>query len=280
MINIEHYTYRVSWSAADGEFVATCAELPSLSWLAGWLPGRRSEGSDPGGRGRRPRPAGPAPRAGRCRRRAGRQPQPVGQRPSGTDLTSSSHRYAAAGCISEGFPKRSRAEPMATVWPLRIPGTRVAAQLRIRGCAWFLGRPTCWLGRPGRAVLPPAPPARPPGPPGTRYASAGGGRDLCHSALTGRALMRSPSENERGPVCHTEPAAKRSPGWARRRRARRGRCLADAQRACAAATVRSRPRERDTRPAACAASRTVPAPWRLTWLRRGLAVTRRSRQAL
>jgi predicted HicB family RNase H-like nuclease len=29
-----HYTYRVSWSKDDGEHVATCAEFPSLSWLA------------------------------------------------------------------------------------------------------------------------------------------------------------------------------------------------------------------------------------------------------
>jgi hypothetical protein len=28
-----HYTYRVSWSAEDDEFVAVCLELPSLSWL-------------------------------------------------------------------------------------------------------------------------------------------------------------------------------------------------------------------------------------------------------
>lgn len=27
------YTYRVTWSAEDGEFVATCAEFTSLSWL-------------------------------------------------------------------------------------------------------------------------------------------------------------------------------------------------------------------------------------------------------
>ncbi|WP_296603588.1 type II toxin-antitoxin system HicB family antitoxin [Nocardioides sp.] len=33
--DVSHYTYRVSWSAEDGEFVATCAEFPSLSWLAG-----------------------------------------------------------------------------------------------------------------------------------------------------------------------------------------------------------------------------------------------------
>jgi hypothetical protein len=28
------YTYRVAWSAEDGEHVATVAEFPSLSWLA------------------------------------------------------------------------------------------------------------------------------------------------------------------------------------------------------------------------------------------------------
>lgn len=32
--NIEHYLYRVSWSEEDQEFVGTCVELPSLSWLA------------------------------------------------------------------------------------------------------------------------------------------------------------------------------------------------------------------------------------------------------
>ena len=31
---VSHYTYRVMWSAEDGEFLATCAEFPSLSWLA------------------------------------------------------------------------------------------------------------------------------------------------------------------------------------------------------------------------------------------------------
>jgi predicted HicB family RNase H-like nuclease len=30
----DHYTYRVSWSPNDGEYVASCAEFPSLSWLA------------------------------------------------------------------------------------------------------------------------------------------------------------------------------------------------------------------------------------------------------
>lgn len=34
-MNVEHYTYRVTWSAEDNEYVGLCAELPSLSWLAG-----------------------------------------------------------------------------------------------------------------------------------------------------------------------------------------------------------------------------------------------------
>ena len=32
--DVSHYTYRVTWSPEDEEFVATCLELPSLSWLA------------------------------------------------------------------------------------------------------------------------------------------------------------------------------------------------------------------------------------------------------
>lgn len=32
--DVSHYTYRVMWSAEDGEFVSTCVEFPSLSWLA------------------------------------------------------------------------------------------------------------------------------------------------------------------------------------------------------------------------------------------------------
>ena len=30
----DHYTYRVTWSPDDGEYVGLCAEFPSLSWLA------------------------------------------------------------------------------------------------------------------------------------------------------------------------------------------------------------------------------------------------------
>ncbi len=30
----DRYTYRVSWSANDDEYVAVCLEFPSLSWLA------------------------------------------------------------------------------------------------------------------------------------------------------------------------------------------------------------------------------------------------------
>ena len=30
----DHYTYRVTWSDDDNEYVGLCAEFPSLSWLA------------------------------------------------------------------------------------------------------------------------------------------------------------------------------------------------------------------------------------------------------
>lgn len=30
----DRYTYRVTWSAEDREYVGLCAEFPSLSWLA------------------------------------------------------------------------------------------------------------------------------------------------------------------------------------------------------------------------------------------------------
>jgi len=33
-LNNDHYTYRVTWSEEDGEYVALCIEFPSLSWLA------------------------------------------------------------------------------------------------------------------------------------------------------------------------------------------------------------------------------------------------------
>ncbi len=33
-MSVDHYTYRVTWSPEDGEYVGLCAELPSLSWLA------------------------------------------------------------------------------------------------------------------------------------------------------------------------------------------------------------------------------------------------------
>jgi predicted HicB family RNase H-like nuclease len=31
---MDKYTYRVTWSDEDGEYVGLCAEFPSLSWLA------------------------------------------------------------------------------------------------------------------------------------------------------------------------------------------------------------------------------------------------------
>jgi predicted HicB family RNase H-like nuclease len=33
MVNHEHYNYRVTWSVEDQEFLALCAEYPSLSYL-------------------------------------------------------------------------------------------------------------------------------------------------------------------------------------------------------------------------------------------------------
>jgi predicted HicB family RNase H-like nuclease len=31
---MDKYTYRVTWSEEDGDYVGLCAEFPSLSWLA------------------------------------------------------------------------------------------------------------------------------------------------------------------------------------------------------------------------------------------------------
>jgi predicted HicB family RNase H-like nuclease len=31
----DHYTYRVTWSQEDNEYLGLCLEFPSLSWLAG-----------------------------------------------------------------------------------------------------------------------------------------------------------------------------------------------------------------------------------------------------
>ena len=33
-IKNDHYTYRVTWSEDDQEYVGLCAEFPSLSWLS------------------------------------------------------------------------------------------------------------------------------------------------------------------------------------------------------------------------------------------------------
>ena len=34
MVNHKHYTYRLTWSEDDQEFVALCAEFPSVSFLS------------------------------------------------------------------------------------------------------------------------------------------------------------------------------------------------------------------------------------------------------
>ena len=59
-MNINHYTYRVTWSAEDNEHVGLCAEFPSLSWLAPHprkSPLRHSSGCGGGGRGNSTDPA-------------------------------------------------------------------------------------------------------------------------------------------------------------------------------------------------------------------------------
>jgi len=33
-MSLDHYTYRVTWSAEDAEHIGLCAEFASLSWLA------------------------------------------------------------------------------------------------------------------------------------------------------------------------------------------------------------------------------------------------------
>jgi predicted HicB family RNase H-like nuclease len=33
-MSADHYTYRVTWSQEDAEYLGLCVELPSLSWLA------------------------------------------------------------------------------------------------------------------------------------------------------------------------------------------------------------------------------------------------------
>lgn len=32
--NIDKYTYQITWSEEDSEYVGLCAEFPGLSWLA------------------------------------------------------------------------------------------------------------------------------------------------------------------------------------------------------------------------------------------------------
>ena len=34
LLRNDHYTYRVTWSEDDKEYVGLCAEFPSLSWLS------------------------------------------------------------------------------------------------------------------------------------------------------------------------------------------------------------------------------------------------------
>ena len=47
-MSTNHYTYQVSWSPEDGEYVGTVAEFPSLSWLDTEEPRQRGPGLAPG----------------------------------------------------------------------------------------------------------------------------------------------------------------------------------------------------------------------------------------
>ncbi len=65
----DHYTYRVTWSEEDQEYVGLCAEFPSLSWLAGTqeaaLKGIRSVVADAAADMRKNKEPVPEPLAGK-----------------------------------------------------------------------------------------------------------------------------------------------------------------------------------------------------------------------
>jgi predicted HicB family RNase H-like nuclease len=108
-MSVDHYTYRVTWSAEDGEHVGLCAEFPSLSWLAATpeaalkgvsasssltcLPTCKPGGEDPcpcrspnehySGEFRVRIPPEQHRRFGNRGRRAGCQPEPAGERKTG-----------------------------------------------------------------------------------------------------------------------------------------------------------------------------------------------------
>ena len=46
-IDVTRYTYRVTWWVEDDQYVATCLELPSLSWLTGQAGGRPTRAARP-----------------------------------------------------------------------------------------------------------------------------------------------------------------------------------------------------------------------------------------
>ena len=69
-IQHDHYTYRVTWSEDDKEYVGLCAEFPSLSWLASApeaaLRGVRAVVADVVEDMKKQREPVPAPLASRC----------------------------------------------------------------------------------------------------------------------------------------------------------------------------------------------------------------------
>ena len=99
-MSVDHYTYRVTWSADDGEYVGLCAEFPSLSWLAK-TPEAALRGIRGSSRKRWPT----------CRLPARRFP--CRWRKSTTAASSVSHSTAGASCLGDGG-RRARRQPEST----------------------------------------------------------------------------------------------------------------------------------------------------------------------
>ena len=51
MLKNDRYTYRITWSEEDQEYVGLCVEFPSLSWLDKKKRGRPGRYPQDGGRG-------------------------------------------------------------------------------------------------------------------------------------------------------------------------------------------------------------------------------------
>ena len=116
-MSVDHYTYRVTWSQEDGEYLGLCIELPSLSWLAATplkaLSGIRQVASEavadmqsngepvPMPLAEKHYSAGP-PLTGHAGRGSGREFEPSGKRKAGWFIT----QHARGTCIYQLEVKR------------------------------------------------------------------------------------------------------------------------------------------------------------------------------